>query len=431
VSDDYFDNNDDYSAFDDNNNYKANDAELDALSEQIHVGMEIRESIKKLRGWVTFLDQKPSLAEVEVVADKIMDDLNCGFPETREVAATVIGKVFKYFERLDLRDKWFKRLMNLIPSEENSFSKLTRIEMFECLTYYYIHRGDPARAKAAVASLIDILSLQGGAPEREARLKHLALRATQTMHDDDLMQALDILDFARHINDPKLTMFTYSVLSFLYCSRYNAKCAFEYGQMAYILSKTLDYPAATADSLHYMALAFRPTTYPQRAFRYLKLAVAHNTALGDKQRLSHIALGAGLTYYQHKQYAEAESAFKQAVIELAGRGLYYAQAVYMLGVVQTKLGYFEDARRALTKAMHEYKILNMPFDLICTKHAMACLYGAHGDFDKAITWGTEALENAKASDDARKEDLIEAVKEDLRKFRRGLSSDLTKTKKKV
>jgi tetratricopeptide (TPR) repeat protein len=380
----------------------------------------VKLSSERLSGWLDYVEIDPPLSELKEKADAILDDLQLasGLKGTEKIAIKLINVVHLQFERLDLRHKWYNRLIGLYPAVVDYSGALDQADLFRCLAYHYLYRGDANRGGRAVKALIDIISLRPDVPMQEAQLTQIALGSVGENALEKVELAHDILEFARRTNDRRLMAQTYGVLSYLYVNWFDSSKGFQYAQMTYIIGRLLNNDIFIGNGLHFMALAFQVVRLPDKAFPYLTLASDHNQQTGDLSRLMYLDLTWGTCYYQSQDYDRAEKYLRGSVKRLKDKGSYYAVALYMLGLTLIETLSFDDAKDYLDLAYEEYGKLKKTFDQLMTKHAISHLYWTAHIYDEAIRWAEETVNETRELKDYRRDYLINEVEKDIAKYKK-------------
>jgi tetratricopeptide (TPR) repeat protein len=172
--------------------------------------------------------------------------------------------------------------------------------------------------------------------------------------------------------------------------------------------------------LHYMALAFTLSNQPERAIRYLEWAAERTCWSGDSVQLDYLWYTWGLCSYLLGKYEDAEALLAECVSTFVGRGKYYARATYMYALVQMKTGNLRDAEQWLHRSISEWERLRRPFDRLYAEHGLAHLYWLDGRPAEAVELAHRTLAEAQASDNLKRDVLINELSHDLEKYRASL-----------
>jgi hypothetical protein len=120
------------------------------------------------------------------------------------------------------------------------------------------------------------------------------------------------------------------------------------------------------------------------------------------------------------KYEDAEALLAECVSTFVGRGKYYARATYMYALVQMKTGNLRDAEQWLHRSISEWERLRRPFDRLYAEHGLAHLYWLDGRPAEAVELAHRTLAEAQASDNLKRDVLINELSHDLEKYRASL-----------
>jgi tetratricopeptide (TPR) repeat protein len=368
---------------------------------------------------LAYVENNPSLADLQARADEIMTMIQAasGLEGTEELAAELALAVDSKFGRLGLWRAWYPHLLSLYAPLSENASGLSRARLFQCLMNYYLHHGDLPRANLVINTLLDIAESDPTVPLQEAMLGAASVASSLANNDDGLILAEQLLDLAQLTGDKRLMGKTLSVLCQFYLYRFEPYHTFEYGQMTYCVGLGLHDDHFLISGLHYMALGLQLGGQPLRAFPYLKRAMARSCASGESSHMLYLRYTWGYGCYLSGRYAQAAHLLSRCVHTFTGRGHYFASALYMCGISQMQLQRFAEAEAMLKRAAAEWLSAKQAFDQFFAGHALAHLYWLDGRYDEAVRQGEEILAAVEATNNPRRDTLLNELQKDLDKYR--------------
>jgi tetratricopeptide (TPR) repeat protein len=310
--------------------------------------------------------------------------------------------------------------MNLYAPLVDQINEALQGRLFQMLMHHYLHQGDVMRANQAIKALIDLADSRPGIELKEALLGAATVSASLTDSEGGLVLAEQLLSLSQLTDDKVLMGRTFSVLAHFYTNRSDPQQAFECGQMIYCVGLGLGEDVFIIQGLHYMALAFTLSNQPERAIPYLEWAAERTCWSGDSVQRDYLWYTWGFCSYLMGKYEDAEALLSECVRTFAGRGKYYARATYMCALVHMKLGHLHDAEQLLRLSISEWERLKRPFDRLYAEHGLAHLYWLDGRPAEAVELAERTLAEAQASDNLRRDVLINELSHDLEKYRASL-----------
>ncbi|GEM_PF-6261777 len=375
-----------------------------------------------LTRWLDYVRAGPSLWELRTKADDIMATIQAatGIPGAEHLAIELALAVDGQFGRLNLGRAWYPRLMSLYGPAVDRMGTLDQSRLFQCLMRHYLHQGDLLRANQVINALLDIAELNPDVQVQEAMLGAASVAASLAQSDDSIVLAEQLLTLAQLTGDRPLMAKTFAVLCQFYANRIDAPRTFEHGQMLFCTGAALNDDRYAVNGLHYMAIAFQLANEPRRAFPYLERALARASRSGDATQLDYLWHTWGSCYYLLGEYEAAEYYLSRGVSVLAGRGTYYATALYMLGLSQMHQDKLAQAIESLTRALDVWAQHKRPFDQLYARHALSDVYWRQGRIAEAVELAESVLAEAETMEHSRRDLLLEALRRDLDKYRAAL-----------
>jgi tetratricopeptide (TPR) repeat protein len=386
-------------------------------------GEELTElSRRNLSHWLEYIRSDPPLHELRTKANAIMADIQIasGLTGVETLAADLALAVDSKFVRLGLWRTWYTQLMNLYAPLVDQINEALQARLFQMLMHHYLHQGDVMRANQAIKALIDLADTRPDIELKEAMLGAATVSASLTDSEGGLDLAVQLLNLSQLTDDKVLMGRTFSVLAHFYANRGDPQQTFECGQMIYCVGFGLAEDVFIIQGLHYMALAFTLSNQPERAIPYLEWAAERTCWSGDSVQRDYLWYTWGLCSYLMGKYEDAEALLAECVRTFAGRGKYYARATYMYALVQMKRGHLHDAEQWLLRSISVWERLKRPFDRLYAEHGLAHLYWLDGRHAEAVEMAEQALTEAQASDNLRRDALIGELSQDLDRYRASL-----------
>jgi tetratricopeptide (TPR) repeat protein len=373
----------------------------------------------KLMGWLDYLQKDLSLPRLQRKADEIMDALQMasGLPETQPLAIFVASAANIKVQRLGLGKLWYQKLMSLLAPALDNAKPEHQALLLECLMYTHFSYGDTRRASQYVDWIIELSEHDPAVPITEAMLGLVRLSALTADNEDRIILGEQLQDLALQTGNMQLLGRTFGVMAQWYTYRNDSIRTFQYGQMSHWVGLKINEDRFIITGLHYQAIALRMAENLPLAQKYLHEVTEWCHDVGDLYQLSYINYTWGSWYYGQGDYDQAEQLLGQSVKDFVDRGTEYATALYMHGLVLSKLKHFEEAEKSLVKAQAVWESTQRPFDHLYAKYGLAHVYWMSGQIKKAVTLAEKTLDQAYGSSDPRRDGFITSLKEDLQKYR--------------
>jgi len=244
----------------------------------------------------------------------------------------------------------------------------------------------------------------------------------QKGHYKDLIP--EVLALAKTLDKPILHAMTHSALTLGYMLRRETVQALEHGQIAYTWWHKLNNFGQKADIAFLMAEACRLASRLEQADRFLKLAEKQNQSSPQYiRKLGVLAYHRGSVEIEQNNPAEAEKSYLVALEHFQQIEYPYLIAAthHALGVTQSKLGKFSEARSNLTTGLKIWSKLESPYDEMSITYAIGFLAFQQGNPGSALRWYNKAqkmleqiadspsrqqIENSLAEDKKKAQDLL-------------------------
>lgn len=241
----------------------------------------------------------------------------------------------------------------------------------------------------------------------------------QKGHYKDLVP--EILALAKQIDKPFFHAMTHSALSLGYTLRHETLQALEHGQIAYIWWYKLNNYDQKADTAFLMAQACRLASRIEQSNRYIRLAEKQIQNPDHVRKLAVSDYTRGSVELEgHKNPAEAEKWFLSALERFSRLDYPYLTAAthHALGVTQTKLGKFADARSNLKAALSTWSDLNNKFEQASVIYAIGFLRFRQQKTGSALRWYNRCLKMLEGiADSPSRQQLETRLHEDVNEAR--------------
>jgi tetratricopeptide (TPR) repeat protein len=368
---------------------------------------------KNLGNWLAYMQSNPPLSDLQANAEEIMAAIQAasGLPGAEELAAELALAVDIKFERLGLWQAWYPRLMSLYAPVAGRPDGPSQGRLYQCLMNYYLHQGDLVRANRVINMLLDIAASDPKFPLQEAMIGAASVIAAMGSGTDGPVLAEQLLDLAYLTGNRQLMGRTFGVLSQYYVHRSDPQHTFEYGQMAYCVGAALDDDHIIINGLHFMALGLAGP----RAFPYLKRAMRRSHARGEVSHMMYLRYTWGYCCYLSGRFPQAAHLLAGSVLALAGRGSYYATALYMCGLALMRLERYTSAEEMLHQAIVQWG--SRSFEHLYARHALAHVHWLTGNYGDAVRHAEQVIDELRATDDTRSAQLLAELDKDLAKYR--------------
>ncbi len=374
---------------------------------------------RNLSDWLGYVEKEPSLSELRARSGEIMEAIQMasGLDGAAELAAQLAMAVDSKFERLGLGRAWYPRLMSLYASVTDQTDGLPQAQLFQCLMNYYLYHGDLLRANMVINMLLDVAETDPNIPLQETMVGAATVAAVLTTDGEGVVLAEQLLDLAQLTGNKHLMGKTLGALCQYYVNQFDPYRTFEYGQMAYCVGLGLSEDNFVINGLHHMAIGLQLSGQASRAFHYLEKAMTHSQVSGDISHMSYLKYTWGYGCYLIADYEQAADYLAGAIRVFAGRGSYYASALYMLGLSLMQLERLSEAEEMLKQAISEWSNIKRTFEPYYAQHALAHVYWKGGRFDEAVRQAEQTLKELEAVDNLRRKGLEDELRKDLDKYR--------------
>jgi hypothetical protein len=368
------------------------------------------------------LEQHYNVGDCQWVSDKIdhLHEVIGRAISYEQVAVSTIELLNAIFPCIIVRDdyhRWNQILSDALVHAQNLKDNEFQMQLWTDLGQNYLQLGLGKEAYEAFT----MASERGEdfkAPEMALRGKigQLLTQAIfQKGHYKDLIP--EILTLAKQVDQPELYALTHYTLARGYILRHETQAAFEHAQIAYIWwHKVKDY-AQKADTAMLMAQACRLESQIEQAMRYLKLGEDLIQSPDHQHQLALSDYETGTVELEERQNPGEAEKWYLAVLERLNKLDYpYLTAVthHALGITQTKLGKFSEARSHLKTANCAWKNLNSGLEQASVCYAIGFLAFKQHKIGSALWWYNQSLKMLEQiADSPSRKQLEERLQEDI------------------
>lgn len=333
-----------------------------------------------------------SAHEDEVLA-AIRDGLN--YPPLFHHAAKLLIQVFPHFALLRANtQRWSPLLYDALVAAQDLRDDDLQAQVLTQLGETHLLNGKHPAAHQTFTLALE-RAQQGD--EQELRLAaYIGLIKLQSIYFDGKFQPdfiEQVKDLRRQVSDEFLRAAAHQILATAYSFMEDTRAALGEGQTAYARWRKLDNKHGMADTTLRLAVQYWRIGRLDLADLFLKRAQSYYLATESARQYGLSAYGEGLLAHRREEHNAAEQWFQQALREFQHLNRTYdiAMSHHSLGLAQTGLRKFAEARSNLEIAMQLWESLKNWHELASACQAMGYLEGQAGRQAEALAWLDKAL----------------------------------------
>lgn len=345
---------------------------------------------RKLMFWLDFAQGSPTLTEVEQAAPEILKALNysIGFKRLAEPASELALSLSNQFERLDLGQEWFARILTVFDASNRSEVAPAIHKMALVLVRHFQNSGDPSRIQLYLRDFFKV------AFDSEIQRGTTIARSVVALSRADLTEGERIAEAfiveATQVGDQWLLGLAHSIMSAIRLRQGADLAAFLHAQYSYRLALHCQDSGLQLESLQYIALGTKMQARPRLTMMYLDRADTLAAQLNDRLQQKYLALTRAQCLLSMGDYQSALDLFVRCRKFFVTHGYYAAMALHGHGYALLRLKLYKSASRVLMAAANEWSEIGFPLEEIYVLTALAELY-EHLD---RLSDGIQALNRA-------------------------------------
>lgn len=369
---------------------------------------------QRARDWLRYIyNQGEDLGWLSAYENELVGVLRRGIytPSEFKDAIHLLIKVFPYFITTRLHTEiWLPILISALVQAQDLKNNDLQARLSCCLGETYLksgkHRSSHASFQLALERAAEgktdelIVAAYTGLFRLQWFDREHLLNQTLVKHALEVTQRLDKSALA-------LSAALHDALAFAYVQVGDTAQAIGHAQTAYFQSLRTGIPNDIGHAAYTTAMCYRVAALFSQVKHCLTqadyfLTQARSILAQTDQKWQHVLLTyeQGILYLQSKDYEAAEQWLTLTLAEAQGLGILYHIAIahHALGLVQTSLKKFDDARESLQQALGLWKEMNNIFEHLSLLQALGYLEGLAGNKEIALHHLTTAEEACQKLD---------------------------------